>query len=48
MLVTTSARDLLSLLNKMYRYPSPKSKKENEREIEFKGLGKWENFKNEI
>ena len=22
--------------------------KENEREIEFKGLGKWENFKNEI
>ena len=24
------------------------SKKENEREIEFKGLGKWENFKNEI
>ena len=24
------------------------SEKENEREIEFKGLGKWENFKNEI
>ena len=24
------------------------SQKENEREIEFKGLGKWENFKNEI
>ena len=24
------------------------SKKENEREIEFKGKGKWENFKNEI
>jgi len=23
-----SARDLLSLLNKMYRYPSPKNKKE--------------------
>ena len=23
-------------------------KEENEREIEFKGLGKWENFKNEI
>ena len=22
--------------------------KENEREIEFKGQGKWENFKNEI
>ena len=24
------------------------SEKENEREIEFKGLGKWENFENEI
>ena len=24
------------------------SEKENEREIEFKGHGKWENFKNEI
>ena len=24
------------------------SKNENEKEIEFKGLGKWENFKNEI